>query len=546
MSMPLIDALPPAPTPADPEDVFDNKAYDLVAALGPFATQANALAVAVESEVGRSKEEADRSQAQVGAATSEANRAQTEADRSEGEANRAYQAAADAVAVTTGGTASIDPEPGKIPIAGDAAAIKQSWVKGLEFELDALRAARMREQYGDGPYPALDLQFVGATKLDPRAKFVRASADWGYNSVGELVKYEANEPILDYSADGVAKGLRVWGQRTNLAKLSKPKKGDVSSGWTIGPDVIFHEEAIEGPTGYPVDLFSDMGAAVDTTGGASFRFIYPVLPSGEYVISFWALSNSDTSKRLRLRLMRAGTSPSDFIYVKNCITNETQENITGAWQRYYVNFTIPTSAPGGLQVMFVFGDIASSKSVYGLQLELGSIPSPYIPTNGSQVTVAEQYAEAAGDYGYGLGSYIVDFESAGEITKIDSGPFWLNRDKQGHTGIGMYRPNLTTIAGRIRVSGGAIRVPSLVVPKSRRVIAGFSLDHNLYFTFAAMGLVSGGSGVASRVDGLNGLAVGRCLISGGGGKSVMDGHIRSVQRYAQPLSEAQLIELTEV
>lgn len=44
-----ISPLPPAPLPTDTQAQFNTKAFDLVAALDPFATQANALAADVNS-----------------------------------------------------------------------------------------------------------------------------------------------------------------------------------------------------------------------------------------------------------------------------------------------------------------------------------------------------------------------------------------------------------------------------------------------------------------------------------------------------------------
>lgn len=73
MAIPLIDPLPPAPTPADPEPVFDDKAYEMVAALALFIEQANAVAALVDGEGGKS-------QAQVDAATSEAVKAKASAE----------------------------------------------------------------------------------------------------------------------------------------------------------------------------------------------------------------------------------------------------------------------------------------------------------------------------------------------------------------------------------------------------------------------------------------------------------------------------------
>lgn len=144
---------------------------------------------------------------------SSANRAQSDAASAQASKNlaaisaqEAAQARDAAVAVVTGGTATIKPEAGKIPLAGSDATIKQAWVKDLEFELDALRVARNKLMYGDGPYPVLDFQFAGAKYLDPRITFTRSTPDW--DEYGN--QYEIDEPVLRDS------GLSVWGKRANL------------------------------------------------------------------------------------------------------------------------------------------------------------------------------------------------------------------------------------------------------------------------------------------------------------------------------------------
>lgn len=101
MAIPLIDQLPPAPTPADPEDVFDTKAYDMVAALGPFIDQTNAVAQLVDGEGGRSQDLLD-------AATAQADRSKAQADISAREADRSRSAANEANASKQAAAASAD------------------------------------------------------------------------------------------------------------------------------------------------------------------------------------------------------------------------------------------------------------------------------------------------------------------------------------------------------------------------------------------------------------------------------------------------------
>lgn len=361
MAMPLIDPLPPAPTPADPEPVFDDKAYETVAALAPFVEQANALAVAVEGQAERSKTEADRSQAQVSAATVEANRAKTEADRSKGEANRAQLAADNAVAVTTGGTASIDPAPGKIPIAGADAAIKQAWVKDLEFELDALRVARNKLMYGDGPYPVLDLQFQGAKRLDPRIRFTRASTDWDW----EGSEYGINEPVL--SVDG----LRLSQRRENLLRNTNK-----SENWNlVGVSALIGGAILEGTYHIEGIQVNRIRLPQGTLARVSFSPLSPL--DGSYVVSY-RMKVVEGWKEGALTSSAFGASPFSISI------NLPPPGCFGLISR-------PLNLTQGGEINPVRRANSTDPDIvlelHGVQLNRGEQPKPYIPTADSVVTV---------------------------------------------------------------------------------------------------------------------------------------------------------------
>lgn len=362
MAMPLIDALPPAPTPADPEPVFDDKAYETVAALAPFVEQANALAVAVEGQAERSKTEADRSK--------------TEADRSHAEASRAQTAADDAVAVTTGGTASIDPEAGKIPIAGADAAIAQAWIKGLEFELDALRVARNKALYADGPYPVLDLQFQGAKMLDPRVELARASLDWDE----EGREYGVNEPVLKND------GLQFTGVRANAYTWSKDlmhPNWEIIRGYmvensdqvlgsrsfsikrTSEGDVYFRQKvSIESGKDYVVSRYVRF-----LTGLEEYRIDMPASDFDTNAIGFRSVFSLNESGVL------VATHGGKFTQLKD------------GWYRIWKSAkAVVTKVSNSIQHhAYSEGGINYNSAPH---FDVGTTPTPYIPTEESRVIVA--------------------------------------------------------------------------------------------------------------------------------------------------------------
>lgn len=281
-----------------------NLNYWIVPVPGYSKTQADRLSLIIsklDGDIITATEAADRAQAAAQqaqqwrdeAAVSAAAALQSEQSAALS-ADVAEQARDDAVAVVTGGTASIDPDAGKIPIAGADAAIKQAWVKDLEFELDALRVAKNKVLYGDGPYPVIDLQFQGAKYLDPRIEFTRASKDW--DEYGN--EYGIDEPVL------TNKGFWVSGART--------------------------------------DLFANANSAQAIAVTAQ-----------SYTLSFYGMGSVQ-------------------------LTGVHVRNVEGSGARTTYTFT-PTA--GQL--------VITPKGVDRVQLEEGVTATPFIPTEGSQVTVAE-------------------------------------------------------------------------------------------------------------------------------------------------------------
>lgn len=154
--------------PAYAGNSASGQSYAIVPVQGYVKKSADRLAAVVnviEDGAVESLDAADRAKHSATEAKASENKSIEEANRAEADADRAQQASNSAVAVVTGGTASINPEAGKIPIAGPDATIQSAWVHGLDYSLDKLSVASTKALYGDGPYPVLDLQFASATRL---------------------------------------------------------------------------------------------------------------------------------------------------------------------------------------------------------------------------------------------------------------------------------------------------------------------------------------------------------------------------------------------
>lgn len=148
-----------------------------------------------------------------------------------------------------------DVEIGSVEIAQE---VDQSWrdfEAQAEYEHDNLRAMLMQSRYGDGPYPTIDWQFAGASRLDPRISFSRPSADTVYDASGKLVTLGTDVPAFPFDpATGRALGFRVQAQVTNVLKGSNEP-----SSWRV-VDCSFDTETMM--AGYKVGRFVPSTASV--------------------------------------------------------------------------------------------------------------------------------------------------------------------------------------------------------------------------------------------------------------------------------------------
>jgi hypothetical protein len=87
-----ITPLPPAPLPTDTQAQFNTKAFDLVAALDDFVTEANAQAVTVNADASTATTQAGIATTQAGIATTQAGIATTKAGEASQSADTAVQA----------------------------------------------------------------------------------------------------------------------------------------------------------------------------------------------------------------------------------------------------------------------------------------------------------------------------------------------------------------------------------------------------------------------------------------------------------------------
>ena len=218
--------------------------------------------------------------------------------------------------------------------------------------------------------PSLLLDFANSGRVDPRIQCTRASSATCFGPDGKLRVVPANTPRIDYDPEtGKCLGLLVEESRTNLVYPSVIPSGK---------GVVFGKVQLNGNTTAVSGIPSPDGSnnAVSITGASNS-------------------TNSSGMDNLRLLavipLENVGYSVS--FYLKSAVTVTVREASSGTnvsfapsskWTRVSAVFT-PTSPNQNIIITSAGG---AEFSLFGLQVEVGSFPTSYIPTEGSAVTRA--------------------------------------------------------------------------------------------------------------------------------------------------------------
>ena len=197
---------------------------------------------------------------------------------------------------------------------------------------------------------------------------VRGSGATRVNSLGIIEGVSSNEPRIDYTSGSPV--LLVEPQATNLcfdSNVFDAVSGGTTSNNELSPD----------GTTNAIKIFFSTGA----NSGAKVKIgSSTATPSTDYTISFYAKNFSgDGTFRLRLDTDTQST-----------LVNENF-TATSEWARYTHAFTTDAAASSfGSSSRFRNDTDNNEVLFYGVQLEVGSLATSYIPTTG---TIATRLAE---------------------------------------------------------------------------------------------------------------------------------------------------------
>ena len=344
--------------------------------------------------------------------------------------------------------------------------------------------------------PTLDLDFANSKTLDPRITFTRASGG-SYVGADGLIKYAGvNEARFDHDPEtGESLGLLIEEGRTNLVqdsedvfKYSIKVKTNYSLNQIVAPDGTTTADKIYNDTTTGEHYIEDV-----LSSGLSGNFTHSVfVKAAEYtkvVLRPVHIGESTNTSGCTFDLSNeTATTPGGIG------SNASIQKFPNGWYRISMTLTLTGANTSNAfrlhlrenesSILNYTGDGTSGFYIWGAQVEAGSFPTSYIPTQGSTRTRQRDDVVITG-------KNFSDFYRQDEGTVfVDSGlepsayvPFQAYLSFTGSTTfdeIRIWRNNLTqaTVNHLVgNVSQGAINFP--ISPASNRIASSYSIAQGI-------------------------------------------------------------------
>jgi hypothetical protein len=409
--------------------------------------------------------------------------------------------------------------------------------------------------------PTLDLNFAATKSLDRRITFTRDSIGTYVDENG-IVKYASNNvPRFDHNPDTrESLGLLIEESRTNYVDNSN----DVSQ-WNR----IINNATIESNT---TDTLSPDGTNTSTkiTGGSNSGIsrdgILSVSASTTYIASVFAKKGTADSFKLEF-----GTGANQFQATFNLTTKAFSGTSTGGWftsiSTSYVDYpngwvrVILTGTTGGAVSgspnFAVYGISSGYVYFWGAQAEVGPFVTSLIPTHGSTVTRAADFATIKGTnftdfYNQNEGTLFGEFtikdiaNTSAAIANINQEPGSSYANSIMFVEIGTangYFGRTYKNSGGLGLSNSSSVLNSLH-PSTTPQTVSFGYTTATGGTLAAYwngNSVNSSSDLSKVPTTLTNMRIGR----GWGGTDTINAHIRKLSYYPKRLPDAQLQGLTQ-
>ena len=404
--------------------------------------------------------------------------------------------------------------------------------------------------------PSLDLRFALAKKLDPRITFTRGSTGTYFGPDGLMKTAGVNEPRFDHDpVTGQSLGLLIEESRVNQLT-----RGDIEGtvgaqptgmqlfGPSNGQTAVVSTDVFLGPNGqsckHTRGTWADNNIGYIDSGA--------ITAGSTYVFSAYVYIPSSQAKNFEGKLLRFSMeSPNS----SNTLAS-ADVTIVDRWQRVW-----GTCVPTGVNAIWVIRTNANVGSFFYTdcwQLELGSLPTSYMPASGgSQFTRNPDLVEMTGTnfsswYNQSEGTIYIEtdklysgnFDAYRHPYKIDSGS---NADQ-----ITAYTlPGATSITNYGIVANGGRQVNDYqqinIGSSPIRYKLGQSVNTKYFFFTTSTGRVPPQlpSKSAPNTHNLS-LAtnMSRLFIGNSAGGGQINSHIARLTYYPIALTNQQLINLT--
>jgi hypothetical protein len=256
------------------------------------------------------------------------------------------------------------------------------------------------------PKPTIDLQFAGATSLDNRITFTRATTATYFNSSGVLSTAASGEARFDYNPTTLAPlGLLIEEARTNSLLQSQ----NFTTTWSAG-NVTVTANTTTAPDGtstaetFDDDVANgghDVGQSIVTTTGTTYT-LSAFLKNGNRQYAILACSGSANSYASAKFDLSAGTlgstvaSGAGWSFISSSITS-----VGSGWYRCTITFVVGTTTGNVARIgmatdgttftasqrgLEVYTGSDKTIFVWGAQLEAGAFATSYIPTTTTALT----------------------------------------------------------------------------------------------------------------------------------------------------------------
>jgi hypothetical protein len=420
------------------------------------------------------------------------------------------------------------------------------------MQLTSLSLALSRLQ-GSGSIATLNLNFVGATALDPRVTFTRASTATFFDSAGVLTSAAVDAPRFDYNPSTLAaQGLLIEESRTNSIRNNTMvgavagTPGTLPTNWSGAATISGLARTIVGVGTENGISYIDVNYAGTTTAALSNSSIISTEPANQITAASGQIWTHSVYLKLQGGSFPAATTVNVRISETDGTTNLANSTTptvpTSAAlnsQRYALTRTLTNALTTFVQPVISLTAPNSTAIDFTLriglpQLELGAFATSVIPTTTTALTRAVDLASV---------NTLSPWYNATEGTVyaeglfIDVGAGTAGVVSSGASARYAYRSS----SGVLRAFDGTTittTANSTSVNSVFKVATGYTQNTSLSICLNAGTVATAGTLAAAFTSGTS-LVLGNVAAS-----NPMNGYLRRVVFYPRRLSNAELQDIT--